>query len=393
MYTRSTAMTLAQRLQEDRAFMQIVAGPRQTGKTTAVRHALQLVGLPYRYASADGLVVPPLAWVETEWMQARLLASTGAKAVLVLDEIQKVDGWSEVVKRLWDEDTWNHTNLHVVVCGSSAFLLKKGYSESLAGRFELIRSTHWSLREMQDAFGYTFEDYLLYGGYPGASRIKGDYDRWLEYMRDSIIEATISRDVLQMEEVRRPALLRRLFLLGTHYSAQELSYRKMLGQLDDRGNVSTLAHYLSLLEDAGLLCGLRKYDASEAKSSGSSPRLLVFDTSLMAATWSDPHETLLSDPTNRGHLVESSVGAYLLAQSQTQHFDLMWWRNGTDEVDFVVRKGAKLLAIEVKSGRIRTTGGLAKFCQRHPSAQPLLVGDSNVPCESFLRGEVPLFSC
>ena len=392
MYMRHTAATLAKRLLEPRAFMQIVTGPRQTGKTTAVKQAVQNVGFPYRYANADGIIVPPLSWIEMEWQQARRLATSRTPAILILDEIQKVDGWSEVVKRLWDEDSWQETNLHVVLSGSSALLLKKGYAESLAGRFELIRSTHWSLGEMEEAFGYTYEDYLLYGGYPGASRLKDDYDRWLEYMRDSIIEATISRDVLQMEEVRKPALMRSLFLLGTHYSAQELSYRKVLGQLDDKGNVSTLAHYLRLLDDAGLLCGLGKFDTSEAKSAGSSPRFLVYDPSLMAATWSDPLETLVQTPTNRGHLVESAVGCYLLAQSKTQGFDLMWWRDGSSEVDYVVRKGSSVCAIEVKSGRIRATGGLAEFCRRFDGAQPMLVGDANISCESFLRGEVPLFA-
>lgn len=392
MYVRNTSRTLALRLAEPRSFIQIVIGPRQTGKTTAVRQAVQASGLAYRMASADGITVPPLAWVETEWMQARSLASKNAPAVLVLDEIQKVEGWSEVVKRLWDEDSWTEMNLHVVLSGSSSLLLKKGYAESLAGRFELIRSSHWSLAEMEEAFGYSYDDYLLYGGYPGASRIRHDYERWLEYMRDSIIEATISRDVLQMEEVRKPALLRSLFLLGTQYSAQELSYRKVLGQLDDKGNVSTLAHYLKLLDDAGLLCGLTKYDASAAKGYGSSPRFLVYDPSLMAATWSDPLDTLLGNPTNRGHLVESAIGSYLLAQSHIQGFDLMWWRDGRDEVDYVIRKGSRVRAIEVKSGRIRATGGLTVFCQRFKGAQPLLVGDANLSCEDFLRGKVPLFA-
>lgn len=391
MYVRNTSQVLAKRLAESRSFIQIVIGPRQTGKTTAIRQAVQASGRPYRVANADGITVPPLAWVETEWMQARALATSDTPAILVLDEIQKVDGWSEVVKRLWDEDTWAGTNLLVVLSGSSSLLLKKGYAESLAGRFELVRSTHWSLTEMEEAFGYSYEDYLLFGGYPGASRLRDDYERWLEYMRDSIIEATISRDILQMEEVRKPALLRSLFLLGTHYSAQELSYRKVLGQLDDKGNVSTLAHYLRLLDDAGLLSGLTKFDRSEAKGAGSSPRFLVYDPALMTAAWSDPIDTLLNDPTNRGHLVESAIGSYLLAQSQVRGFDLSWWREGTSEVDFVARKGSRVYAIEVKSGRVRATGGLEKFCERFEGAQPLLIGDANLSCEDFLRGRALLF--
>lgn len=391
MHRRAISFKLEQRLTEERAFIQIVSGPRQTGKTTAVNQAVRASGLPYRYATADGLAVPPMPWLESEWEQARSLARSGP-AVLVLDEVQKVKGWSEVVKRLWDEDTWGGVPLLVVLTGSSSLLLQKGYSESLSGRYEVLRSTHWSLAEMADAFGYTLEDYLLLGGYPGASRLVGDEDRWQEYMRDSIIEATLSRDVLQMEEVRKPALLRSLFLLGAQYSAQELSYRKMLGQLDDRGNTVTLAHYLELLSQAGLLCGLPKYEGKDLSAHASSPRLLAYDPSLMTATWSEPRDRLLGVPENRGHLVESAVGARLLARSALERFRLFWWREGIREVDFVLERGGSLIAIEVKSGRVRPTGGMEEFRRRHPAARPLVVGDVNSPIEAMLRDEVPLFA-
>ena len=391
MFMRETAHALLGRLEEDRAFIQVITGPRQTGKTTATRQAVKARGLPSRYATADGLTVPPLTWLESEWSQARLLTRNNTPAVLVLDEVQKVYGWADVVKRLWDEDSWNSVPLHVIISGSSTLLLRKGCAESLAGRYEVIRSTHWSLSEMSEAFGYGLEDYLLFGGYPGASRLRADEERWQEYMRDSIIEATLSRDVLQMEEVRRPALMRSLFLLGTQYSAQELSYRKMLSQLDDKGNVSTLAHYLELLTTAGLLCGLQKYEAGDIASRASSPRLLAFDPSLMVATWQGSHESLLGIPENRGHLVESAVGAFLLARSAREGFRVRWWREGNLEVDFVLSKGEQLIAIEVKSGRVRQTGGLEVFLIRHPGCQSLVVGDVNTSVEDFLRGRVPLF--
>lgn len=391
MFQRDTARKLAARLAEERAFIQVVTGPRQTGKTTAARQAVQQSGLPSRYATADGITVPPLSWLEAEWSQARLLAQGTSPAVLVLDEVQKIEGWSDVIKRLWDEDSWQGTPLHVIISGSSTLLLRKGCAESLAGRYEVIRSTHWSLDEMSSAFGYGLDDYLLYGGYPGAARLRGDAERWQEYMRDSIIEATLSRDVLQMEEVRKPALLRSLFLLGAQYSAQELSYRKILGQLDDRGNVSTLAHYLELLGTAGLLRGLAKYEGNALSTRSSSPRLLAFDPSLMTATWQGAREDLLHDPEKRGHLVESAVGALLLARSAREGFDVHWWRDGNLEVDFVLTKGERIIAVEVKSGRVRSTGGLVAFQSRYPKAQPIVVGDTNTPVEDFLRGTVPLF--
>ena len=390
-HQRQIAKSIAQRLGEPRAFMQIIMGPRQTGKTTAARQAVTASGLEGRYASADGIAVPPAAWLESEWHQARLLTRGGAAAVLVLDEIQKVTGWSEVVKRLWDEDSWNEIPLHVILSGSSALLLQQGLSESLAGRYEVLRSTHWSYAEMRDAFGYSLDDYLLFGGYPGAARLVGDEERWADYMRDSIVEATLSRDVLQMEAVRKPALLRGLFLLGAQYSGQEMSYRKVLGQLGDGGNTATVAHYLELLDNAGLLSGLKKYDVKPLRTNASSPRFMVHDSSLVAATWQGARDELLGDSAVRGHLVESAVGAYLLACSHIGRFDVRWWREAGAEVDFVLSKGSALIAIEVKSGRVKSTGGLVEFISRYPQATPILVGDANVSVESFLAGEVPLF--
>lgn len=391
MHRRDISLLLEKRLREERAFIQIVSGPRQTGKTTAVNQAVRACGMPSRYATADGLTVPPKAWLETEWSQARNLAHNRTPAVLVLDEVQKIEGWSEVVKRLWDEDSWNGVSLHVVLTGSSSLLLQKGYSESLSGRYEVLRSTHWSLAEMDAAFGYSLEEYLLFGGYPGAARLKDDDERWQEYMRDSIIEATLSRDVLQMEEIRKPALLRSLFLLGAQYSAQELSYRKILGQLDDKGNTVTLAHYLELLAQAGLLCGLHKYEEKDINARASSPRLLAFDPSLMSATWAEPRERLLGVAENRGHLVESAVGARLIARAAKEHFDVFWWREGNKEVDFVLKKGDDVIALEVKSGRVKALDGLFEFRKRHPQARPMVVGDANTPMESFLRDDACLF--
>lgn len=389
-YRRGLSFELERRLAEPRRFIQVVMGPRQTGKTTAVRQAVQASELPVHVASADLATREDAGWIELEWRQARSLARNGQTAVLVLDEIQKIEHWSETVKALWDEDSWNGASLHVVLSGSSSLLLSSGLAESLAGRFELLRSTHWGLAEMDEAFGYDLDDYLRYGGYPGAAPLRHDERRWREYMRDSIVETTISRDVLQMEDVRKPALLRALFELGTQYSAQELSYRKMLGQLDDRGNTATVKHYLDLLTTAGMMSGLQKYDGSQVRSRASSPRLLVHDPALMAAMWNG-RVGLLEDPAARGHLVETAVGDYLLSHAHEQGYQLYWWREGNDEVDFVIaRSGDELCAIEVKSGRV-SRSGMGKFLRQHPHARPVVVGGRNAPLDAFLRGEVPLF--
>lgn len=389
MYRRDVSFSLEKRLGEPRRFIQIVTGPRQTGKTTAVEQAVKSSGLPYRFATADSSSEEGAAWLELEWRQARALVQEGAPAVLVVDEVQKVEQWSEVVKGLWDEDTWEARPLIVVLSGSSSLLIQQGLNESLAGRFELLRSTHWSLSEMDEAFGYSFEEFCHFGGYPGAASLRGDEKRWTEYMRDSIIETTISRDVLQMELVRKPALMRALFELGAQYSAQELSYRKILGQLDDKGNTDVVKHYLDLLSGAGVMSGLQKFDDKQLRTRKSSPHLMVHDQSLMTASWRGQGD-LWRDPSLRGRLVETVVGAYLLARGLKEGFELFWWRDGDKEVDFVARRAEDIIAIEVKSGRVKKSG-MSEFCKRHPAARPLVAGDRNCPVEALLRGEVPLF--
>lgn len=389
MYERALVQTLRTRLLEPRRFIQIVMGPRQTGKTTAIKQAVTSLDMPCHIASADAATELGANWIDLEWRQARRLAGEGKPAILVLDEVQKVKQWSEHVKALWDEDSWWNTSLLVVLSGSSSLLLKKGTSESLAGRFELLRSTHWSFREMRDAFGYELNDYLQYGGYPGAATLRPDRTRWLAYLRDSIIETTISRDILQMEDVRKPALMRELFELGAQYSAQELSYRKILGQLDDKGNTDIIKYYLTLLDGAGMMRGLQKYENKELKSRASSPRLMVHDPALMNAEWRG-RGSLLEDSSLRGHLVETAVGATLIARSQTEDFDVYWWRDGSLEVDFVLKRGEDITAIEVKSGRVKKSG-ISEFCKRYKKAVPIVVGSQNCPLEAFLLGEIPLF--
>ena len=395
MFRRKIVETIAERMREDgNPLIQVVAGPRQTGKSTAIAQALGKVDKPAHSVSADDVIAPDVEWLRTEWQQARnLQRDSGKPTVLVLDEVQKVRGWPNAVKGLWDADQREGRALKVVLSGSSSLLLRKGLEDSLKGRFEVLRSTHWGLAECREAFGFTLDDFLFYGGFPGAARLAGDERRWRAYMRDSIIEPTISNDVLEQEGVRKPALMRALFDLGARFSGQELSYNKMLGQLQDAGNTTTLAHYLTLLDKAGVLRGLEKYHPKAVERRKSSPRLMVYDTSLMTAASGRAKDLLLGDSELRGHLVESAVGARLLAMGPDLGFDVQWWREGGNEVDFVLAGEGKLAAIEVKSGRTKSQGGMAAFLRAYPEATRIVVGGSAagaVTVEDFLLGNVTL---
>ena len=390
-YQRSIVKIIKERIEEQRHFIQIVIGPRQTGKTTAVNQAIEQIDLLYVYAEATK-GDSTQDWIRAQWYQARnLFASSQRSVLLIIDEVQYVQGWSSVIKTLWDEDTRNAVNVKVILTGSSATLIQDGLNESLMGRFELIYSLHWSYPECAEAFGYDLEDYLYFGGYPGAAVLKENERRWLDYMHSAIIEPSIANDVLQLADVRKPELMRRLFEVEAPYSGQEISYRKLLGQLDDRGNAATIAHYISLLSKAGLMSGLQKYDSKLLREKASSPRLIVHDTSLMVAEFGRKRHTLLTDSSLKGHLIESAVGAYLINRSIVEGFSVFWWREGNDEVDFVIADKSAVTAIEVKSGRVKSTSGMTKFLIENPEAHSIIVGSADCSIEAFLRGEVNLF--
>lgn len=390
MFQRTLVSKIEERLNEERRFIQIIVGPRQTGKTTTVLQALKKLNIPNHYVAADDPDLISAEWLRNEWEQARGVAKNN-QAVLVIDEIQKLGAWSAVVKLLWDEDTRQGIQLKVLLTGSSTLLLQKGLEESLMGRFEILYSPHWCYAECKDAFGYSLDDFLFFGGYPGAAPLIKDESRWARYMGASIVEPTISQDILQMEEIRKPALLRSLFMLGTGYSAQELSFTKILGQLQDAGNTVTLAHYLELLGKANMLTGLQNYSGNQIRTRKSSPRFMVYDTSLMTYVQGANRRRLMDNPAEKGRLVESAVGAYLLARSSEEGFDVCWWRNRGEEADFVIKKGTQLTAIEVKSGRVKNIGGSLAFKKRYPEALSLVVGTANLGLEEFLLGKKPLF--
>ena len=386
MTRKSILDDLLRRLREKRRFLQVLAGPRQAGKTTLARQGMEALTLPAHYASADEPTLRDRTWIEQQWDIARLkIRGSKAGGLLILDEIQKVQGWSDIVKLLWDTDTHTGMPLKVVVLGSSPLLIQSGLTESLAGRFEIIPVPHWSLSEMREAFGWNLEQYIFFGAYPGAAPLIEEPERWRNYIVHSLIETTISRDILLMTRVDKPALLRRMFQLGCDYSGQILSYQKMLGQLLDAGNTVTLAHYLQLLQGAGMVAGLSKYAHGLVRQRGSSPKLQVLNTALMTAQSGRALAETRRDGDYWGRLVESCVGAHLLNSSMGCSIEVAYWRERNQEVDFVLHQGKTAVALEVKSGRRRESlSGMEAFAKQFRPKRKLLVGGQGIPLKEFL---------
>jgi predicted AAA+ superfamily ATPase len=313
--------------------------------------------------SADEMTPPTADWIELNWKIAR---GMGEGALLVIDEIQKVPGWSERVKRLFDEDRESR-RLKVVLLGSASPLMQRGMAESLAGRYEIIHAGHWSLPECREAFGWGLAEFLKFGGYPAAAELCGDFPRWRDFINHSIIEPVLQRDLLSLAVVNKPALFRQTFQLCLAYPAMEISLQKLLGQLQESGNVTTIKHYLELFEGAFLIKVLQKYSGSELKKRGSSPKIIPLNTALVNARRDS--FPLAQDTEWLGRIFECAVGAELCRRYE----DVMYWREGGAEVDFVVKTQRSLLAIEVKSGRVKRMGGLERFCQRYQEAQPVVL--------------------
>jgi len=389
MFKRRAFYTLLKRIQEPRRFIQVLAGPRQAGKTTIARQVMEAVEIPVHFATADEPTLRDHPWVAQQWEISRLKLNEKNRkksALLILDEVQKVTGWSEVVKRLWDEDTRSDLPLKVILLGSSPLLVQKGITESLAGRFEIIPVIHWSYVEMKGAFGWDLEEYILYGGYPGAAALIEDHDRWARYIIDSLIETTISRDILLLTRVDKPALLRRLFQLCCDYSGQVLSYQKMLGQLHDAGNTTTLAHYLDLLNGAGLITGLSKFSGKRIRQRSSSPKIQVLNTALMSAPSHLTLEEAQQDHEYWGRLVESAVGAHLVNGGREKNVEVYYWLDRNQEVDFVLSARGHLVAIEVKTGRRRERlSGMDAFSKTFKVKRQLPVGSGGIPIKEFLE--------
>lgn len=400
-YTRKQFYTLRERLLEPRKFIQVLAGPRQVGKSTLVNQVLAQVSIPHHIEVADAVDPKDSDWIRRVWESARttMILRKLEEYLLVIDEVQKIENWSEMVKREWDADSRAHVNLKVVLLGSSRLLLRKGLTESLAGRFELIRMPHWSLQEMRDAFGVTLDEYIYFGGYPGPVHMIKDERRWRKYIKDSLVAPAIEKDVIMTSNIYKPALMKQLFELGCSYSAEILSLTKMMGQLQDVGNVTTLAGYLEILDQCALLTGLRKYVNDEARKRGSIPKYQVYNNALLTAYKGRGFVADRTDTKVWGRWVESAVGAHLLSMADELEYEVYYWREPSrnkekidkdNEVDFIIARDGEVTAIEVKSGRRGMNSGLPTFVETFHPKRSFVVGTGGVSLEDFLNSEVEI---
>lgn len=387
MFKRPHFQQLIKRLKEPRKFIQVINGPRQIGKTTLVQQVIEEIGIPSIYISADGISNVNSNWIDEQWNVVRLKLKNGqfCEIILVIDEIQKITNWSETVKANWDVDKINKIKIKLVLLGSSKLLLQKGLTESLAGRFETIYMGHWSFSEVYEAFGFSEEQYVWFGGYPGAVGLIDDERRWKDYILNSLIETTVSKDILLIERINKPALLRNLFELGCSFSGQILSFTKILGQLHDAGNTTTLSHYLHLLDSAGLLTGLEKFSRGKILKRSSSPRFQVYNSGLLSALSGISYFEAFSNPEIWGRHVESAVGVHLLNYSKTENFKLMYWRQGNFEVDFVLEYKNRIVGIEVKSGSAKFTNGMMKFSEMYNPHKMYLVSQNSLSWQEFIK--------
>jgi predicted AAA+ superfamily ATPase len=387
MYQRIVFKEIESRLLSKRKFIQVISGPRQVGKTTIIHQLLSKLEIPSTYISADIFDGNGHSWIEKQWESVRIKArqNENREHIIAIDEIQKIPEWSSIIKKLWDEDTISGTKIKLILSGSSGLLVQKGLSESLTGRFEINHMSHWSYSEMNEAFGWTPENYVWFGGYPGSEELINDEYRWKRYICDSIVETSITKDILMLTRIDKPALMRQLFELGCTYSGQILSFTKMLGQLQDAGNTVTLSHYLNLLGSAGILSGIEKYSGSVINQRSSSPKFLVRNTALMSSRMSVTFKEIIQKPEKWGRIVESSVGAHLLNLSFGGGYSVYYWRQGNDEIDFILKKNENVIGIEIKSGNLQKRSGMETFKRIYNPDKIILIGDKSLPWQEFLK--------
>ena len=378
---------ITKRVEEPRRFIQVVFGPRQVGKTTTIAQVTETIKMPFYSISADAVPATNQGWLEEQWEIARLkmLQNESQEFLLIIDEIQKIDNWSETVKLLWDNDTKEKRNIKVILLGSSRLLIQQGLTESLAGRFETIYMGHWSYRDMHAAFGWNEKQYAWFGGYPGSASLISEEQRWKDYVMNALIETSISKDILMLTRVDKPALMKRLFEIGCVYSGQILSYTKIMGQLLDAGNTTTLSHYLSLLDTAGLLGGIEKCSKDVVRKRSSSPKFQVHNSALISAQRNELFSDITMQPDKWGRIVESAVGAHLLNNSFSGGYKVYYWRDGNNEIDFVLEKKGKIIGIEVKSGNMENPKGMTAFKKIYEPDKILLIGKNGLPWEELLK--------
>ncbi len=380
---------IVRRIEGGRKFIQVLYGARQVGKTTMMRQLSSRLQIPTLFFSADNRIGGEQAWLREIWSRARLrlkeMSNPEAEVLLIVDEIQKIPNWSEVVKLEWDSDTYSGTRVKVVLLGSSSLLIQRGLTESLAGRFEVLQIPHWSFKEMEEAFGWDVERFIWFGGYPGAAELIDDEDRWRDYILQSLVETSVTRDILMMSRVDKPVLLRRLFEIGCNYSAQILSLTKVQGELQERGNLTTLSGYLALLQGAGLLGSLEKYAGDIIRKRASKPKFQVFNNALFSAQSRTDFNNARRDGRVWGRLAESAVGAHLLNFASMKKFNLYYWNENSAEVDFVLERSGELVALEVKSGADASNFGMELFSKKFNPKAIYTVGTDGISFEEFLR--------
>ena len=389
-YKRPQFAEVLERMNEPRKFIQVLAGPRQVGKSTLIDQVLEECTLPHYLYNADGVDENDTDWIRRVWESARIQMDTRqqTEAILVIDEIQKIKRWSEIVKREWDADTRNRRQLKLFLLGSSRLMLRKGLTESLAGRFELIRLGHWTLQEMEDAFGLTLDEWIYYGGYPGSASLIKDMRRWRKYIKESLVAPAIEKDIIMTSNIYKPALMKQLFELGCSYSAELLSLTKALGQLQDAGNVTTLSSYLNILNQCNLLAGLQKYANDDARRYQSVPKFQVYNNALLTAYRGTTYDKDRIDPQIWGRWVESAVGGYLLGDAEDGGYKVYYWRERSDEVDYIVASQGTAIALEVKSGRRGMNSGLPKFCENFHPRRALVIGTDGIPFKEFFHMKI-----
>jgi predicted AAA+ superfamily ATPase len=389
-YRRPQYSEVLERRNEPRKFIQVLAGPRQVGKSTLIDQVLAECQFPHYLSNADGVDENDTDWIRRirESTRTQMDTKQQKEAVLVIDEIHKIKRWSEIVKREWDADTRGKRQLKLFILGSSRLMLRKGLTESLAGRFELIRLGHWTLQEMEDAFGWTLDEWIYYGGYPGSASLIKDMRRWKKYIKESLVAPAIEKDIILTSNIYKPALMKQLFELGCTYSAELLSLTKALGQLQDAGNVTTLSSYLEILNQCNLLAGLQKYANDEARRYQSVPKYQVYNNALLTAYKGTSYEKDRIDPQIWGRWVESAVGAYLLGGAEEGSYNVYYWRERSNEVDFIIVRQGEVIALEVKSGRRGMNSGLPKFCELFQPKHALVIGTDGIPFDDFFRMKI-----
>ena len=387
MYQRRHLNILKSRMAEPRRRMQIVMGPRQVGKSTLVGQFTEGISVPFDFFAADGVNRFDSSWIPNKWQQVRMRMDIHSEQehILIIDEVQKIRGWSEQVKKEWDEDSRSHRNLKVILLGSSRLLSQKGLEESLEGRFETIKMGYWDWQEMHEAFGFSMDEYVYFGGFPGLAPDIQDEDRWRSLMEDSIISPILTRDILEVEEIRNPALLRQVFELACIESAKELSLTKMQGTMNS-GTVPTIKNYLDILNKSMIVQPLQNYSPSRVKEKQSVPKMQVFNNAFRNRFGTFSFDEARVDPAEWGRLVESAVGAHLANRAMTDDYELFYWRNERrQECDYVLRKGQALVAIEVKSGSVDKTVGFEKFKEQFADivTAAFIVGPHALPLDDF----------